>query len=1103
MKHASFFVNWDDISRIAVVRSASLSAFLMLFLAAVVAALVLVMSDGGPLVRADHSETPSHFAVAPGNGRLHVSWRPSPDHVYQLEWRPAQAVSRNWNRIAGDIDDYRYEISGLANGTEYQVRVRGLATHNSGPTGQYSAWTSVLTEEPRRLATASNDNPSWLRTIDQIQLEENRIYLGAVITFEAIGGDTNDKIAYELLKPVRGPFAINAKTGDVYVYEKLDFESIENYSITIGATDLGGASIQHDLEIVVTDIEGPPVPEVTQICAGNGSAFLVWDQSNDATYHIQWARYNEDGSYNYSTAASLNVRDLDADRYLVDDLANGIAWIFHVRAIDKLTGEQSKWSADYVVEPSVDETKANTAPKFRDDSYSFSAREEQAAGLNLGSVIADDDDPYTQLRYSIAQTEPPNAPFEINVATGLISTKDQLDYETSARYILNVEVRDLCGLTARVNVQVTVINAIEVDVPLTTPTAPAVAVGHKQVVVLWDNFTDFRYDLDWRKTDERYSLQPQDLNASSPRVVEVDDVESEYAFRIRARNLLGDVGSWSEETIVTPLSESPTILPIASPVEGALLGDVVPYLDSLNLRKGQHASIGFNIFNTDGGLDNSLADHEDVSIRWTVSSQIGDIDETDARSTTFRAAHRAGEDFAIRLSVIQALPDGQAIDIRKRIPLRILGEGEEFRTNLSGDSPDEIRFRGDAYQVATHKDGGRYAVAEEPGVSFEVLPLSIPVRDWIGAKLTEGSEASTLKSSIRNFEPIGNYYETAFVSSGALPISGFAFTPHAEVCLPVPDNVAASLLDDIEIMLLLDGGGQELLNSPSRRAGDLSGTVPATVCAKASSFEGLLLLVLPEELKPTATPIPPTSTPTPTPVPVTPSPTPEPTSTPVPPPVPTPVVLAATATPVPTDTPVPTATPTVAPTYTPVPTPTNTPIPEPTSTPTPVPTSTHTPTAVPTNTPVPIAQVVVPTPAPTSTPKPTSTPQPTRTPRPIPTSTSTPTVVPTVAPTDTPTPVPTLAPPVIEEEDPSSGAGRTLLITIIVALAIAVAIGALLYRSQRAPRDEDIEEDVIIRGPSARRMEEGAPDDDDDEPPPSRGDDDPYDALRYDFPPRR
>ena len=328
----------------------------------------------------------------------------------------------------------------------------------------------------------------------------------------------------------------------------------------------------------MVDVAGPDIPTVAQVCAGNQSAFLVWSQTNDATYDIQWRQF---GSVDYSASSSRNIRNIDADRRIVENLANGVDWVFRIRAVDKETGEQSKWSAEYVVAPSVAENRANTPPSFREQEYDFSVREEIAAGAPLmghgGSVSATDDDPYSQFVFSIGETEPANAPFEINPSTGRITTTEELDYETTASYTLKLIVRDLCGLTDEVIGIVTVANAIEVDVPALTPDPPAIAVGHEQVTVLWDNFTDFAFDLDWRETDERYGLEPKDRNASSPRVVEVDDPSTQYAFRLRARNLLGEEGAWSEETIISPLTEAPTVLPIVSPREGAVFGDALPY----------------------------------------------------------------------------------------------------------------------------------------------------------------------------------------------------------------------------------------------------------------------------------------------------------------------------------------------------------------------------------------------------------------------------------------------------------------------------------------------------------------------------------------------
>ncbi|MCY4474973.1 MAG: cadherin domain-containing protein [Chloroflexi bacterium] len=1079
MKHVSISPNSGASARLRIKRWTALSTIVFVAFAAANAGLLFFASGDAATIRADHSVTPSQFVVVPGNGRLHVSWRPVPNHTYELEFRSAESVSTPWNLVR-DPGVYRYEITGLANNHEYEVRMRSMAAHESTASRNvFSAWTQIESAEPRALAGSSNDTPTWRTTVDSVTLEENQTYLSAIATFQAIGGDTNDVVNYEILSPVRGPFAMNAKTGEVYVYERLDFETTEEYEITVAATDLGGASIRHQMTIEVTDREGPPIPELTQVCGGNGTAFLVWDQINTATYDIQWRQLENP---NYSAVDSRNIKMVDSDRRIVEGLANGVEWVFHLRAVDKETGEQSKWSADYVVVPSIDESRANNPPTFRQSRYSFDVPEEQAAGFQVGAVSATDVDPYSQRRFAIAETEPANAPFVINESSGEITTTDQLDYESVAVYTLNVVVTDLCGLSTRTPVRVTVTNLVEVDVPADTPLAPTVAIGHTQAMVLWDNFSDFKHDLDWRRADERYGLTPKDQNASSPRVVELDDPDVQYAFRIRARNLVGQVGPWSSETIVTPSSELPTILPIVSPREGAVLGDAIPYLSSINLRKGQDTLIGVNMFNTDGALDNSLADREDIEIRWTAS--IGDIDDPDARSTVYIAPHRVGTDFAVRVSITQSLPGGGAVVVRKRIPVRVFGEGQTVEI-VAGDEdpPDEIMFRGDGYRIATFNEGGKYNVAATAGASFEVSPLSIPVRDWIGVRLFEGVEANILQPNVRRFDTIGNWYEVDYVSSDALPIAGLAFTPHAELCLPVPNNVQPSLLDDIEIMLLLDDGVQQLLNSPKRRAADLATGAPAKVCARASTFDGLLFLVLPEALQPTATPETPTVTLTPTPVPVVPTAIPEPIATPVPPASPTAVVFPPTETPLPTDTPEPTATHTPAPT--------DTPTPVPTDTPTPTPTATDTPTPVPTDTPVPTATPTS-TPTPTNTPTATATPEPTRTP--LPTSTSTP--VPTATPTTTSTPTPVIEPPV---EDEPSAAGWIIAIVVMALLAGAIGAGAMIYRArisqssqQDSPEPVDDDDGYVEIDPHA--------DEDDDDPPSQSSDDDDYDVLRYDMP---
>ena len=1081
MKYLPSSQQWRASARLRIQRLSAISVISVVVLAITNSSLLWFAANDVAIINAAYSERPIDFEVVPGNGRLYVSWRPSAEHRYQLRWRAENTLGARWNVVPGLPDlltGYRYEITGLANDTEYDVQVRGISDQvSTSSPDNWSDWTDIKSEEPRSLASVSNDDPSWRKTVNSVSIKENLIPSHAIATFEAIGGDTNDIVNYEILNPVRGPFAMNAANGEVYVYEKLDFEMNEQYSITIAATDLGGASIEHSLTINVVDLEGPPIPSVKQVCAGNGQAYLAWDQSNTSTYDIRWARW-EDGNRNYSVAGSFNLRSIDADRKVVEDLTNGVQWIFQLRAVDKQTGEQSKWSAEYLVQPSADESRANNAPSFSRDNYIFSAGEELEAGLEIGQLSAYDEDSYDTVRYSLSDTDPPNAPFEIDEFKGVITTTEQLDYEMFTSYTLTVIARDLCGLEDQGYVTVTVANAIEADVPAVTPSAPAVAVGHEQVVVLWDNFTDFRYDLDWRRFDERYGITPKDQNASSPRVIEVDNPDIQYAFRIRTRNLLGQIGAWSPETVVTPLNEAPTVLPVTSPQESAVLGHAVPYQQHINLRKGQDTFVGVNLFNVDGGLDNSIFDRDDVTIRWTAS--IGDFDETEARSTIYTAPHRVG-DFAVYANISQEIPDG-AVNLRLRIPVRIIGEDHEVQIYTGGEHyPTKAVYRGDEYEVVTYSRGGEISDPNAPGASFIVPAMAIPVRDWISARLIVGSDSGILKSNVRRFRTIGNWYKIAYISSDELPLTGMAFTPHAEVCLPVPQDISEAL-DDIEIMLLLDNGMQQLLNSPIRHLQETSKDIPARVCARASTFDGTLFLVQPETREPTATAVPPTVTPTLTPDIVSPTATLVPTSTPVPPPVPTAVVFPPTETPIPTQTP----------TFTPTATATHTPIPN--NTPTPIPTATQTSTAVPTN-----------TLTPTSTPVPTDTPtlarishptaEPTRTSTPTNTATPLPTKTPTIVPTDTPIPIPATVPPSVDDDESSSTSWIIAIVAIMI-VAGAIAGSAAIYRARIASGNAD--RDNLLSEIEVEQEDDDMPNDGDES---SKGNaEEDYDVLRYDMP---
>ena len=245
MKSTLSSQSWRASARSKLHRFTALGALAFVLFAAASASLIWSDSLTTGVANADHSEAPEDVAVVAGNGKLHISWRPVTGHNYQLRWRVGDEVASRWNTVE-EPGRYRYEIKGLANGTEYDVQVRSLIPGTTSQSG-YSDWTRIESEEPRALAGVSNDTPTWRVTHDEVSVEENTLRKGSIAKFTAIGGDTNDVVNYELLTPVRGPFAINAANGEVYVYEELDFETTEQHMVTVGATDLAGETIRHDL----------------------------------------------------------------------------------------------------------------------------------------------------------------------------------------------------------------------------------------------------------------------------------------------------------------------------------------------------------------------------------------------------------------------------------------------------------------------------------------------------------------------------------------------------------------------------------------------------------------------------------------------------------------------------------------------------------------------------------------------------------------------------------------------------------------------------------------------------------------------------------------
>ena len=1031
---------------------------------------------------------PQDFVVVPGDRRLHVSWRPCPEHDYELAYREWSSTVSNWPADGdwGSVDPGEHDIRNLINdGTRYEVRVRGVLD------GDASASTGGYVAAPKA-ALDPNRAPRWTDVPRSVSIIENQNYDNPIATVEAADPDRNDEIRYEIAtvepKPSTTLFAINVRDGEIYLVDKLDFEVEEVYTLTVRVTDLAGEEDTEDFRIDVVDAPGPPPPDFYRVCSAEDGVTVSWNRDNNK-YDYELQRRSAGPS---SGDAQWIDIPIDAALNLPDDST----WVFQVRAIDKVTGEQSKWSSQEAVHVGG---VANTRPEFRKEAYTLDVLEEQSPGVHVGFVNADDPDRHNSVRYRIFSSTPEGAPFTVNSFTGSITTTARLDFETQATYELVVAATDLCRSSDYTDVTISVVDDPTIDAAPLVPNAPAIIARHNQVIVLWPtNYRD-RYDLDWRTLDQQYLPRPRDTDAAMPRLVDLSDPDAEYAFRLRRVNPLGDAGDWSAESVIDSDVPSPSIERVDVPRQGQLLGGVETFLPGITLRAGQSARLGFNIFGIDGELDNSLFDRSDFHVQWRIDD--GDLSDDNARIATYSAPEKEGV-YNISITVKQQVPGG-LVQREADMVVHVLGDNNLIKPFRTGDVvPKEAEIAGIDYGVITYFEPKEYRPPEATKALFKVREHSIPSFEWVGIRIDPGEPAASIQDQIPGHTVIGDIFTAKFVTMNGDPIINMSFTNNAALCLPLPEEWT-SQLESINLMRVARGNVQTLLNLPVRFPPNPTFNDPALVCGHSSLFDGQLFLVIANEdivtptVTPTATAVPPTETPTPTetPVPASVTPTPTPTATPDT----TTVVVISTSTPIPVETVAPTATSTQTAT------PTETSTPQPTATSEPTATNTPTPTATP-------APTDTPTPTPTAVPTemPTATAQPTDTPTPEPTATRVPTLIPVPA---TNTPVLTLPQPTVAKDGPSEpqeeldvkpvdddedGLNPLFVVAVLAFLAIGAAVGAYVVLKSQSRRSNNTNTPTN-RAPTETQNGIEAADDgegetdgpDDDEP-----DDDRYENLR-------
>ena len=263
-----------------------------------------------------------------------------------------------------------------------------------------------------------------------------------------------------------GDFEIGESSGVLTFAEVPDYEMAADgdtnneYTVTVVATDADGMTTNEAVTVTVTNVEEDGTVELSAVAPYPGVSLTTThtdpdDQITGAEW--QWSRSRSKNSLNYA-----DIENAEAANYspVSDDVG------FYLRATvtyndghdeGKSAMATSAHTVQSINEPNADPVfpdQDSEMPGDQSDTATRMVEENTVAGMDVGLPVAAEDDDDDILTYTIDDTAADT--FDIDPATGQITTKAALDADTTPTYTVTVTATDPAGETDVITVTITV-----------------------------------------------------------------------------------------------------------------------------------------------------------------------------------------------------------------------------------------------------------------------------------------------------------------------------------------------------------------------------------------------------------------------------------------------------------------------------------------------------------------------------------------------------------------------------------------------------------------------------------------------------------------------
>nr|XP_042896742.1 cadherin-99C [Parasteatoda tepidariorum] len=297
----------------------------------------------------------------------------------------------------------------------------------------------------------NSGGPVFARDRYDAQVSEGAALKSTVISLSAMDPEKDD-ITYSIVEGnVNDDFAIDPKSGTIFVARRLDREEVSAYTLIVRAADPSNLFSTTSVDIRVTDIndQNPEflLQEYTfRVEEGLSDAYVGTVQARDQDISI-----NGQITYSLSGSNDFKLDALTGELRTIHALDFETQHVYHLLVMAKDSAPDSRFgtaSVTVLVSDVQDEK-----PIFEKTSYEASVPENKA-NYDVIHLKARDPDSVTSVTYIIK--EGADGIFAIDSSTGVIRTLSALDYEKRSTYTLVVGTLENDGPDPRATATVTV-----------------------------------------------------------------------------------------------------------------------------------------------------------------------------------------------------------------------------------------------------------------------------------------------------------------------------------------------------------------------------------------------------------------------------------------------------------------------------------------------------------------------------------------------------------------------------------------------------------------------------------------------------------------------